>query len=267
MYVGVRTQACEYRSAKAAATPHTIKQRTPGGTKMHNHLHSSHAPRTTNAVSIGPTLGGGPAGLVALEELGISITVPKNAELWAQGESTPYAYRIVSGSVRLVKLMPDGRRQITDFLTAGEWLGFEGPAEHDYAAEAIVGSVVRRYPRRHVDALVAQDIGLARWRLELMSNTLCQAQDRMLTLGRRTAAERLAVFLLDMSARAPAGQGGEVTLPMSRADIGDYLGLRLETVSRTMAQMQRSGAIRLSSAGFSVRNRGALDACAGATLD
>ena len=157
---------------------------------MHNHLHANHAPRTTNAVTIGPIPGGGPAGLAALEELGITITVPKNAELWAQGESTPYAYRIVSGSVRLVKLMPDGRRQITDFLTAGEWLGFEGPAEHDFAAEAVVGSVVRRYPRRQIDALVAQDIGLARWRLALMSNTLCQAQDRMLTLGRRTAAER-----------------------------------------------------------------------------
>jgi CRP/FNR family nitrogen fixation transcriptional regulator len=190
---------------------------------------------------------------LALEEIGTQIVVKKGAELWAQGERSMYAYRVVSGCIRQVKLMEDGRRHITDFLLSGEWAGLEGRDEHDDAAEAVTDAVC--------------NLGFLRWQVELMSQKLYLAQERMLTLGRRTAAERVACFLLDMAERAGRDRTGAVILPMSRTDIGDYLGLRLETACRVMARLQREGAIKLLTTGFAIRDRSALDACAHASLD
>jgi CRP-like cAMP-binding protein len=203
----------------------------------------------------------------ALEEIGTPLAVKKGAELWAQGERSMYAYRIVSGCIRQVKLMQDGRRHIPDFLLPGEWAGFETRDAHEDAAEAVTEAIVRRFPRRGIAALAATNLGFMRWQVELMSQKLFLAQERMLTLGRRTAAERVAGFLLDMVERASRDRAGAVVLPMSRTDIGDHLGLRLETACRVMARLQREGAIKLLSTGFAIRDRGALEACAHATLD
>jgi CRP/FNR family nitrogen fixation transcriptional regulator len=204
---------------------------------------------------------------LALEEIGTQIVVKKGAELWAQGERSMYAYRVVSGCIRQVKLMEDGRRHITDFLLSGEWAGLEGRDEHDDAAEAVTDAVLRRFPKRGIAALAVCNLGFLRWQVELMSQKLYLAQERMLTLGRRTAAERVACFLLDMAERAGRDRTGAVILPMSRTDIGDYLGLRLETACRVMARLQREGAIKLLTTGFAIRDRSALDACAHASLD
>jgi CRP-like cAMP-binding protein len=202
----------------------------------------------------------------ALEELGSTISVRKNAEIWAQGDSVQYSYRIVSGCIRLVKLMEDGRRQISEFLVAGDWLGFGGSALRDVAAEAVADCVLKRYPRRAVDALASRDISVAQWRFELMSQKLYLAQEHMLTLGRRTAEERIAAFLLDMAARTQRDRSGMSPLPMNRTDIGDYLGLRLETICRVLSRLKRAGAIRVAPSGFSIRDRDALEVCASDTL-
>jgi CRP/FNR family nitrogen fixation transcriptional regulator len=213
------------------------------------------------------SLPGQPQGaLIALEELGSTISVRKNAEIWAQGDSVQYSYRIVSGCIRLVKLMEDGRRQISEFLVAGDWLGFDGTALQDVAAEAVADSVLKRYPRRAVDALAARDISVAQWRFELMSQKLYLAQEHMLTLGRRTAEERIAAFLLDMAARTQRDHSGISPLPMNRTDIADYLGLRLETICRVLSRLKRAGAIRVAPSGFSIRDRDALEVCASDTL-
>jgi CRP/FNR family nitrogen fixation transcriptional regulator len=201
-------------------------------------------------------------GLAALEDLGVPVVVRKGADIWGQGDEAPYAYRIISGCVRLVKLMEDGRRQITAFLGAGDWLGLERIEAHHCAAEGVTGCVLRRYARRQVDALVAQDTGLARWQLDMMSRSLCQAQERMLTLGRRTAMERIATFLLDMEERLGTERSGSIPLLMCRTDIGDYLGVRLETVCRILSQLQRAHAIRLTRTGFAIANRQVLEAAA-----
>jgi len=204
---------------------------------------------------------------LALEELGTPAVVKKGAELWAQGERSMYAYRVVSGCIRQVKLMEDGRRHITAFLLADEWAGFEVRNEHEDAAEAVTDAVLRRFPKRGIAALAACNLGFLRWEVELMSQKLFLAQERMLTLGRRTAAERVAGFLLDMSERSSRDRTGAVNLPMGRTDIGDHLGLRLETACRVMARLQREGAIKLFTTGFVIRDRGALEACAHASLD
>jgi len=207
-----------------------------------------------------------PHGVVsALEEFGTVISVAKNAEIWAQGDNVQYSYRIVSGCIRLVKLMEDGRRQISEFLVAGDWLGFDGTAIQDVAAEAVAGSVLKRYRRRAVDALASRDMCVAHWRFELMSQKLYLAHEHMLTLGRRTAEERIAAFLLDMEARTGRDRAGAVPLPMNRTDIGDYLGLRLETICRVLSRLKRAGAIRTSPSGFSIRDREALEVSASDT--
>jgi CRP/FNR family nitrogen fixation transcriptional regulator len=187
--------------------------------------------------------------LDALEELGSIISVRKNAEIWAQGDSVQYSYRIVSGCIRLVKLMEDGRRQISEFLVAGDWFGFGCSALQDVAAEAVAGSVLKRYPRRAVDALASHDISVAQWRFELMSQKFYRAQEHLLTLGRRTAEERIASFLLAMAGRTERDRSGLSPLPMNRTDIADYLGLRLETICRVLSRLKRAGAIRVAPSG------------------
>ena len=114
-----------------------------------------------------------------------------------------YCYRILSGCVRMVKLMEDGRRQIGEFLMAGDLLGFDTLATYDFAAEAVTDVVLRRYPRRMVDALAESNLALARRLRDMTSVSLRQAHGRMVLLGRKTASERIATFLLEMAERLP----------------------------------------------------------------
>lgn len=210
------------------------------------------------------TLGHHP-GLATLEELGATVTIRKDAEIHAQGDRALYCYRIVSGCVRSVKLMEDGRRQIDEFLLPGDWFGFEALDTHDFAAEAVTEAVLRRYPRRAVDALAAEDVGVAGWLLRLASGHLRSARDRMVALGRKTASERLAGFLLELTRRMPHDRTGAVALPMSRGDIADHLGLTIETVCRALAQMRRDGTIGLTRTRLAVPHPTALEAMSSAT--
>uniref|UniRef100_UPI0031DF12FF helix-turn-helix domain-containing protein n=1 Tax=Inquilinus sp. TaxID=1932117 RepID=UPI0031DF12FF len=144
------------------------------------------------------------------------------------------------------KLLPDGRRQIGTFLHAGDFFGFEALGDHGFGAEALTDMVVIRYSRRHTEALAQADgtVGL-RFR-EIACRSLSTAYERLLTLGRKTATERVVGFLLELVRMAPDGK--TVSLPMSRSDIGDYLGLTLETVSRTFAALKHEGLIEMAGA-------------------
>ena len=203
--------------------------------------------------------------LAALEEFAVTVTVRKDAEIHAQGDRALYCYRIVSGCVRSVKLMEDGRRQINDFLLPGDWFGFEALEAHDVAAEAVSETVLRRYPRRVCDALAAEDVRITSWLLTLATGHLRSARDRMVALGRKTASERIAGFLLEMARRMPQDRTGAVALPMSRGDIADHLGLTIETVCRCLAQLRRDGIIGLTRARLTLRHRPTLEALADAT--
>lgn len=215
-------------------------------------------PASSEAPTSQPPLG-------TLEDLAVTVSLCKDDEVYAQGGSARYIYRILGGCVRTVKLMEDGRRQVNEFLLPGDWFGFEALAEHDFAAEAVGPVLLRRYPRRPLDTLAARDPGIARWLLELTSQQLRSARDRMVTLGRKTASERIAGFLLEMTRRMPRDSNGGVGLPMSRGDIADHLGLTIETVCRCLAQIRREGTIVLTRANLAVRNPAALRALASAT--
>ncbi len=203
--------------------------------------------------------------LGGLDAIAGTVSFPRNAEIHSQGGTARHCYRILSGCVRTVKLMEDGRRQVNEFLFPGDWFGFEAEGEFEFAAEAVGPVVLRRYPRPAFDALAAREPAAASWLLGLAAAQLRHARDRMVTLGRRTATERIAGFLSEMAARQPRESGSAVALPMSRGDIADHLGLTIETVCRTLAQMRRDGAIGLSRTSFTIRNRAALQALASAT--
>ena len=164
-----------------------------------------------------------------------------------EGESAESLFNITGGAVKLYKLLPDGRRQITGFLFQGDFLGIALNQEYAYSAEAVSDVTLCRFPRVRFEALLDEFPKLEKQLLEVASNELAQAQDQMLLLGRKMALEKVASFLLYVSERAR--QRGDapspISLPMSRADIADYLGLTMETVSRTFTNLKSSSAIRL----------------------
>lgn len=191
-----------------------------------------------------------------LATAGTTISLPRESELHAQDDTASFCYRLVSGCIRTVKLMEDGRRQVGAFLLAGDWLGFDALDTHDFAAQAVTDIVVQRYRRRDVEALTERHPTMARWLRDMAGRNLRKAYDRMLLLGRKTASERITTFLLEMA----RSQGTEhnVALPMGRGDIADHLGLTVETVSRMMAHLRREGTITLDHHGVVLRDRAAL---------
>ncbi len=163
--------------------------------------------------------------------------------LFSEGDEADGLYEVVAGMLRLYKLLPDGRRQITGFLSAGQILGLAPEGTHVYSAEAINEVTLCRYPRAGFDRLIDEVPGLARRLLAVTSHELRAAQDQMLLLGRKTAAEKVASFLLLMADQQ--GSDDEVSVPMARSDIADYIGLTTETVSRTFTKLKTEGLIAL----------------------
>ena len=168
-----------------------------------------------------------------------------------EGEAADYLFNVTGGTVRLYKLLPDGRRQITGFLGVGDFLGIALNEIYAYSAEAVDEVKVCRFPRRKLESLLEELPHLEKRLLGLASNELAQAQDQMVMLGRKTAKEKLVSFLLRLSKRQEAvgAEASPVDLPMSRTDIADYLGLTTETVSRTFSNLKRSQTIRIEQGG------------------
>jgi CRP/FNR family nitrogen fixation transcriptional regulator len=187
----------------------------------------------------------------AKTQVGTPMALAKGEELFAEGEDAEYFYQVVSGTIRSYKLLSDGRRQIDAFHLQGDIFGLEAGAEHRFSAEAVGDASVIAYRRSRLGALIQEDPA---FRDRIMSATLRsleRAQDHMLLLGRKTAQEKLATFLLDMAHRISDDEE-HFELPMQRSDIADHLGLTIETVSRTLTQFARSGLIRLLPASRSI---------------
>lgn len=182
---------------------------------------------------------------------GMQMGLGKDEELFAEGDEAEYFYEVVSGAIRSYKLLSDGRRQIDAFHLPGDLFGLEAGREHRFSAEAVGDAQVIAYRRSRLSAIIEEN---AAFRDRIMTATLRnlqRAQDHMLLLGRKTAQEKLATFLLDMAERL-SGDAEHFDLPMQRSDIADHLGLTIETVSRTLTQFTRSGLIRLMPAGRSI---------------
>jgi len=180
----------------------------------------------------------------------------RNVEIFGDMEPNDYLYKVVTGAVRTYKILSDGRRQVGDFYLAGEFFGLETGRVHAYSAEAITDTGVLILKRSVLMLLAETDIAVARQLLELTGCELERAQAHV-TLLIKTAKERMADFLLDMERRSPGE--GYIDLPMSRLDIADYLGLTIETVSRTLTDLEAAAVIALPNARRVVlRDRAAL---------
>jgi len=167
-------------------------------------------------------------------------------QLFGEGEPADGIYEVATGIVRLYKLLPDGRRQIIGFLSAGHLLGLAHRENYVHTAEAVTMVTLHRYSRAGFDRLLDEVPGLARRLLSATSDELRAAQDQMLLLGRKSATEKIASFLLAMASLHSARAGtDEVYIPMSRSDIADYLGLTVETVSRSLAKLKQDEVIGL----------------------
>ncbi len=183
----------------------------------------------------------GQAGLVATE-----FSYKKDEEIYGEDEPSEYVYQVIRGSVRSYKLLSDGRRQIGAFYLPGDVFGLESGPAHRLTAEAIVDTTVRLVKRRSLEQAAGITIEVARSLWSMTAGELRHAEDHMLLLGRKSAMERVASFLLEMDRRLAVT--GMMALPMCRRDIGDYLGLTLETVSRVLSQLHSQGVLGFSGA-------------------
>jgi len=197
--------------------------------------------------------GAGSTALAPLAGVATTVVVPAGHELFDQDDDVTHCYQIVSGCIRTVRLMEDGRRQIGGFLMQGDLLGFDAGEAHDEAAQAVTETVMRRFPVQAVLAHSGRDVTFARWLWRQAARQLHRARDHAMLLGRKTATERVASFLCDMQSRAAHDAQGWIELPMHRADIADHLGLTVETVSRTLTQLRRGRVIDTMPGKISIR--------------
>jgi CRP-like cAMP-binding protein len=192
----------------------------------------------------------------ALERIGTRITVPRGHTIFFEGDPANTIYRVASGALRTSRLMPDGRRYVIDFLFPSDFAGLNDGNTRATTAETLCDTTLIRYARRAFDEALDANRGLGRMILSLLSGGLACAHDQLFLLGRKTAAERVATFLLTMAARKGVDR---FDLPMNREDIADHLGLTIETISRTFSQLKAKGLIRTDGpASVTIESRDAL---------
>ena len=196
--------------------------------------------------------------LEALIRPGVRMSYGRDEEIYGEGEPAEFVYRILDGAVRTYRVLSDGRRQVCDFQLAGEYFGLEPGLDHRSTAEALAETTVMVIRRGALAELARRDNEIARELWLMSARRLERSQDHVLMLGRKNASERVVGFLLDFAGRVDAREDFE--LPMSRQDIADYLGLTIETVSRTFSQLETLGVLRAhNSRRIHLANRAALE--------
>lgn len=212
-----------------------------------------HIQATTSAASKFPLMTkkafeGSPATKNFLTSVSTFQKVKAGHTLFAEGDDAETVFEIVQGILKLYKLLPDGRRQIMGFVSTDKLIGYSEEDTFQYTAEAVTDVTLCRYSRAQFNRLLDEVPGFARRILTARSQDLQSAQDQMLLLGRKTAVERIATFLLHLGKLQMASGGTSLHVPMTRADIADYLGLTIETVSRTLTKLKRDRVICLPEA-------------------
>ena len=183
--------------------------------------------------------------LAALEAIAEDVHYAERETIMFQGELASSVFTLLEGTVRVYKLLPDGRRQIVGFLLPGDFLGLGLSERNAFSADAVGPVAACRFTRASFTALTEAKPHLLRSLLEAATHELALAQEHMVLLGRRTAEEKVATFLVGLRDRLHRLGGGELRIPLSmtRTDIADYLGLTIETVSRTLSKLAREKAI------------------------
>ncbi|WP_454828665.1 Crp/Fnr family transcriptional regulator [Pseudoxanthomonas wuyuanensis] len=180
-----------------------------------------------------------------LEAMAGDIALSAGQLLAREGDNRRGVFTVTAGALRRIRLLPDGRRLVAGFLMPGDFIGFSGATRYRHSIEAIVDSQLCAFATRDMRSLCEQHPQLERELLDRACVELDATRDKLMSLARLNPLERLAGFLLDMAARRRrrGWSDTEVTLPMTRSDIADYLGLTVETVSRSFTRLRQEGAI------------------------
>jgi CRP/FNR family nitrogen fixation transcriptional regulator len=178
-----------------------------------------------------------------IQDFGSRLHFQRNEIIFSQDDAAENFYRIVSGTVRLCRYMPDGRRYIVDFHLPGDIIGLTESPDHPVCAEAVSDVILVAYPRACFDRLAKECPELRARHLCHLSAGLLTAQQHLFVLGCQKAKERLASFLLRLADRMDLCHGDRLDLPMGRQDIADHLGLTIETISRSLSLLRAEGAI------------------------
>ena len=178
-----------------------------------------------------------------IQDFGARLRYERNELLFNQDDDAEHFYRILSGTVRLCRYMPDGRRYIVDFQLPGDVIGLTESPDHPVSAEAVSDVIVVAYPRVCFDRLARECPELRAQHLCHLSANLLSAQQHLFVLGCQKAKERIASFLLRLADRMDLSHGDRLDLPMGRQDIADHLGLTIETISRSITALRAEGAI------------------------
>jgi CRP/FNR family nitrogen fixation transcriptional regulator len=180
-----------------------------------------------------------------------------NQEIYAEGDDTKVFYRVVSGVVRTCRFLSDGRRQIDAFYAEGEVFGFDLGAARTFGAEAVTDCILDCYQQVKLPSEKQGAVAVPQQLFSYAMGRLAKAQEHAMVLSRRSALERVASFLVEWAKNS--SRKDVVSLAMTRTDIGDYLGLTIETVSRSLSQLERQGHIALPTARqIEIKNVGAL---------
>ena len=184
-------------------------------------------------------------GFEAVIPIGITVQAAPNQTIVLEGDPCHYCFRVLTGAVRLYKATIDGRRQLIDFLVAGDSFGLFGD-HYTYSVEAIPQTTLAKTRRTSLTAAVRAQPALAERLMELAAAELARAHEHMLLLGRKTAQEKVASLLVELARRIGADERlPAYRLPISRQEMADQLGLTIETVSRTMTRLKEEGFIAL----------------------
>jgi CRP-like cAMP-binding protein len=179
-------------------------------------------------------------GFAPLRKIGTVSSFARNTTIFNEGDAAESSYKVITGAVRLCKMLPDGRRQIAFFFMPGDYFALGEGSEHSFTAEAVSDVTVVCYARRRMEGLCDELPGMRKALVSLLHRDLSDAQNHLVMLGRQTAKERVASFLLILAERMQAKDGDTIDLPMGRQDIADYLGLTIETVCRALSDLKRS---------------------------
>jgi len=173
----------------------------------------------------------------------------QNEHVFIEGDSQSYIYLVVDGVIALYNAMSDGRRQVCAFAYPGDILGLDSIGAHVNSAESLCDSTLRCIPVNAIEKLMRSEPGFGQALLAATATELADTRELMLSLGRKSAAEKMATFLLRIARRNNAIDDAvqTVSIPMKRCEIADFLGLTTETISRTLSKFKAMNIIRLES--------------------
>jgi len=215
-------------------------------------LNTAHA---NNTLSVAQFLNGNSSGKIML---GHSFTTTSekvldaHEHLFVAGDSQSQVYQVLEGVISIYELLPDGRRQIATFCYPGDLIGADIVQQFAHHAESLCAARVRCIPTHLMDKMISDEPGFSQALLKVLSTELAETRDQLLSLGRKSAKEKVATFLLRISRRNQREGMNELKLhlPMTRSEIADFLGLTIETVSRNITKLKVANAICLKSGGM-----------------